>query len=220
MSPKRNLGETELWVFDLDETLYPPGCGLFAQVSERITLFVMRELGLPRAEAEALRSDYWRRYGTTLAGLMQAHDTPPEPFLQEVHAIALDDIAPNPRLAAAIGALPGRKVVHTNGSREHARRVTAALGLSACFEALFGVEDANYLPKPVPEAHALVLEKADADPPSAAMVEDSVKNLVEPHRLGMATIWTTQRDAARPDHVHHLAPDLTAFLERVVQKNA
>jgi putative hydrolase of the HAD superfamily len=56
------------WVFDLDNTLYPPAARLFDQIEVRMTDWVMEALKVDRAEADRLRSHYWRTYGTTLAG--------------------------------------------------------------------------------------------------------------------------------------------------------
>ncbi|MDH5529595.1 MAG: pyrimidine 5'-nucleotidase, partial [Paracoccaceae bacterium] len=55
------------WVFDLDNTLYPPAARLFDQIEVRMTDFVMRALGVERPEANHLRDHYWQLYGTTLA---------------------------------------------------------------------------------------------------------------------------------------------------------
>jgi putative hydrolase of the HAD superfamily len=211
------LGAVETWVFDLDDTLYPPGSGLFDQVVARMTAFVMRELGLDRAAADALRARYRREHGTTLAGLMAVHRIDPAPFLEDVHAIDLSGLAPDPRLDAALAALPGRRIVHTNGSRGHAERITAALGLRDRFDAVYGIEDAGFTPKPHRPAFERVAAAAGLRPERSAMVEDDPRNLEVPHALGMATIWAAgPADAEPAAHVGHVARDLAAFLEGVV----
>lgn len=205
------LAAVATWVFDLDNTLYPPALRLFDQVNARMTTYVMRALGIDRAAADALRARYWREHGTTLAGLMAVHALDPEPFLEDVHAIDLSAVAPDPGLAAAIARLPGRKIVYTNGSRGHGARVSAALGLT--FDAIYGVEDAGYAPKPRREAFERVFAADGLDPASAAMVEDDQRNLVEPAAMGMVAIWRPADPQERPaPHVAHVAPDLAAFL--------
>lgn len=209
------LAHVETWVFDLDNTLYPPAARLFDQVNGKITGFVMRELALDEAAANALRARYYHEYGTTLAGLMAVDGVPPDAYLDEVHEIDLTALAPDLALRDAITALPGRKIVYTNGSRLHAERVTGALGLAACFEALYGVEDAGYRPKPRAEAFARVFEQDGLAPARAAMIEDDQRNLRAPAALGMATIWATDCDAAEAEpHVRHVTADLAAFLSR------
>jgi putative hydrolase of the HAD superfamily len=210
------LAEVETWVFDLDNTLYPPALRLFDQVNARMTAFVMRELGLARPEADALRARYWREHGTTLAGLMAADGVDPLPFLAEVHDIDLSAVAPDARLAAAIAALPGRKVIYTNGSRTHGARVAGALGLGGLFSAIYGIEDAGFAPKPRREAFERVFAADGLDPRRAAMIEDDQRNLVAPAAMGMAAIWRPADPAeAREPHVHHVAADLAAFLAAV-----
>ena len=122
--PRTAFAHVETWVFDLDNTLYPPEIRLFDQIEARMTAYVMRVLGVERDHANTLRQDYWRNHGTTLAGLMREHGLEPEPYLAEVHDIDLSMVPEAPELRAAIGRLPGRRVVYTNGSREHARRVS------------------------------------------------------------------------------------------------
>jgi putative hydrolase of the HAD superfamily len=210
------LDRVETWVFDLDNTLYPHTLRLFDQVSALMTAYVMRELGLGRAEADALRARYWREHGTTLAGLMAVNGIDPLPFLEEVHAIDLAEVAADAALGAAILALPGRKVIYTNGSRAHGARVSAALGLSGCFDAIYGIEDAGFAPKPRRDAFERVFARDGLDPRRAAMVEDDQRNLAVPAEMGMAAIWRPidPEETAAP-HVHHVAVDLTDFLSRI-----
>ncbi|SEA91889.1 pyrimidine 5'-nucleotidase [Rubrimonas cliftonensis] len=210
------LRAVETWVFDLDNTLYAPGLGLWEQVSARITDYVMRALSISREAAEALRVEYFHAHGTTLAGLMARHGVAPDPFLDDVHAIDLSAVAQDHALRDAIDALPGRKVIYTNGSRAHGAGVAAALGLSGCFEAVYGVEDAGYVVKPQRAAFETVFGADGFDPLLGAMVEDCQRNLRVPSELGMATIWRPADAAeARQDHVHHVADDLAAFLTRI-----
>jgi putative hydrolase of the HAD superfamily len=212
--PRAHFVHVETWVFDLDNTLYPPEARLFDQIETRMTAYVMTALGVERNEASRLRDHYWRSYGTTLAGLMAEHGLDPEPYLADVHDIDLTAMAEAPDLVAAIGALPGRKIVYTNGSREHARRVTQALGLSGAFDALYGFEDAGYAPKPRAEAFEKVFGLAGLAPTRAAMFEDDPRNLEVPHGLGMRTVLIGATPAPAP-HIHHHAPVLAEFLARL-----
>ena len=212
--PRHLFAHVETWVFDLDNTLYPTSIRLFDQIEARMNAYIVRTLGLPPGEAEALRQRYWRTYGTTLAGLMREHGHDPEPYLAEVHDIDLSGVLPAPLLSAAIGRLPGRKVVFTNGSREHARRVTGAAGLDGAFDALYGFEDARFVPKPEAAAFDAVFALAGLAPARAAMFEDDHRNLAVPHRLGMRTVLVGPL-AAHP-HVHHQTEDLAGFLGLVV----
>ena len=199
------------WVFDLDNTLYPPAARLFDQIEARMNAWVMRELRLSRAQADALRAAYWRDHGTTLSGLMLHHGVDPWPYLREVHDISMDALAPDPALTAAIAALPGRRIVYTNGDAEYAARVLAARGLSGAFDAIYGIEHADWRPKPERAAFDRIFAADRLDPATAAMFEDDIRNLAVPHALGMRTVHVGPAPDPQP-HVHHHTADLPAFL--------
>lgn len=202
------------WVFDLDHTLYPPSARLFDQIEVKMTNWVMEALGVDRAEADRLRLHYWKTYGTTLAGLMQEHDIDPTPYLEEVHDISFAPLARDPELAAHIGDLPGRRVVYTNGTAPYAERVIEARGLSGLFDRIYGVEDADYYPKPARQAFETVFAKDGLDPLAAAMFEDDPRNLAVPHAMGMQTVHVAD-EAHEADHIHHHTTNLSEFLSQL-----
>jgi putative hydrolase of the HAD superfamily len=212
---KQDFAHVTTWVFDLDNTLYPPEARLFDQIEARMTAFVRDFLKVSAAEADRIRHDYWRAHGTTLAGLMRCHDLDPGPYLQAVHDISLDHLTPDPDLRAAIERLPGRRIVHTNGSGDYAGRVVAARGLSGVFDAIYGVEDAGYRPKPEAGAFAAVLGRDGSEAGRAAMFEDDARNLAAPHAMGMRTVHVAPAPV-RAAHVHHHTDDLGGFLARLV----
>ena len=205
----------ETWVFDLDNTLYPPSARLFDQIEVKMTAFVQDSLGVDAAEADRLRKAYWAKYGTTLAGLMREHDVDPGPYLTDVHDISFHPLKPDPKLAQSIAALPGRRIVYTNGCAPYAEKVLDARGLSGLFDAIYGLEHADYLPKPEAGAYARIFDQDGLDPARAAMFEDEPRNLAVPHMLGMRTIHVAET-AVDADHIHHHTDDLTAFLMRLL----
>ncbi|MDP5347867.1 MAG: pyrimidine 5'-nucleotidase [Paracoccaceae bacterium] len=212
---KQYFTHVTAWVFDLDNTLYPPQARLFDQIEVRMTQFVMEALGVDQARANHLRRHYWHTYGTTLAGLMREHDVDPAPYLTHVHDISLDHLEVDHDLAAHIRALPGRKIVYTNGCGPYAERVIAARGLSGLFDAVYGVEHAGFLPKPEAQAFQTVFDADGLDPRQAAMFEDDPRNLAAPHAMGMRTVHVAP-DPHEGDHIHHHTDDLTGFLARLV----
>ena len=211
---KAAFNHVDTWVFDLDNTLYPPEARLFDQIEVRMTQYVMDSIGVDRDEADRLRKHYWHTYGTTLAGLMREHDVDPTPYLTHVHEIDMSHLPQDAALAQHIKALPGRRIVYTNGSAPYARRVIEARGLDGLFDAVYGVEDADYLPKPQEGAFAKVFGKDGFDTSRAAMFEDDERNLKVPHARGMKTVLVTPEPAAF-DHVHYHTDDLAAFLARL-----
>lgn len=205
----------EYWVFDLDNTLYPPQARLFDQIERLMADFVMRELEVDEETAQALRRKYWKEYGTTLAGLMHVHNIDPDPYLHEVHQLDLSPIEVAPDLRAAISALPGRKIIYTNGSRAHGERVSNARGLAGVFDAIYGVEDAGYSPKPDLLAFQKIFNADGLNTERAAMFEDDIRNLAIPHQMGMKTVLVGPAESA--PHIHHQTDDLAVFLTQLVR---
>lgn len=213
--PKDAFQHVTTWVFDLDNTLYPPSVRLFDQIEVRMTAWVMDALSVDAATADHLRKHYWATYGTTLAGLMREHDVDPGPYLTDVHDISFDALEPDPDLATAINALPGRRIVYTNGTEPYARQVIAARGLDGLFDAVYGVEHAGFRPKPERLAFEAIIAQDGFHPERAAMFEDDARNLAAPHEMGMATVHVApEREPA--DHIHHHTDDLADFLARLV----
>jgi putative hydrolase of the HAD superfamily len=139
----------------------------------------------------------------------------PGPYLTHVHDISLDHLEVDHDLAAHIRALPGRKIVYTNGCGPYAERVIAARGLSGLFDAVYGVEHAGFLPKPEAQAFQTVFAADGLDPRQAAMFEDDPRNLAAPHAMGMRTVHVAP-DPHEGDHIHHHTDDLTGFLARLI----
>lgn len=213
-----NPSSIEAWVFDLDNTVYPPSADLFGQINLRMTAFIADNLGVSAQEADQLRTGYWAEFGTTLAGLVEKHDISSEAFLHETHQLDLSVLVPDHGLRAAIDALSGRRLIHTNGPRAHARRVLTARGLEDLFEAVVAIEDTNLVPKPQAAAYGAFLEQTGIRPARAAMIEDHVENLAEPKRLGMKTVWLSHDTAqATPAYVDHRIDDLEGFLVKINQ---
>ncbi|WP_410217671.1 pyrimidine 5'-nucleotidase [Paracoccus sp. (in: a-proteobacteria)] len=222
-----DFSHVRVWIFDLDNTLYPPEAQLFSQIEARMTAWMMRTLGVPQDHANRLRADYWRLHGTTLAGLMAEHTIDAPAYLADVHDIDFSILTPAPDLAHAIAALPGRRIIHTNGDAAYARKVLAARGLPEAdlFEAVYGIEETGFHPKPAAEAFHRVLHHARIDPQEAAFFEDDPRNLMVPHQLGMRTVLVgpgrhgpdlRDEHADQDPHVDHRTDDLTAFLQRLI----
>lgn len=208
----------DCWIFDLDNTLYPPQCDLFSQIDVRMGRFISALLDVDLTEARRIQKAYFLRYGTTLKGLMDVHRVTPEDYLHYVHDIDVSPISPNPRLFRALAGLPGRKLVFTNGSVDHAQRVLGRLGIDRQIDDVFDIAAADYIPKPQPEAYERFVRAYDLCPRRAVMVEDMARNLAPAAALGMTTVWLNTAyewgqvdlDAAVIDHV---IDDLETWLE-------
>lgn len=212
---QQSFSQVLAWVFDLDNTLYPPQYRLFDQIEGRMTAFVQSALGVGRAEANRLRQQYWDDYGTTLAGLMAQHRIDPAPYLTAVHDIDFSVLPPDPELAAHLRALPGRKIVFTNATAPYAEKVLAARGLAGIFDAVYGVEEAGFCPKPQRAAFERVFAADGLNPAKAAMFEDDPRNLAVPYALGMRCVHIAPK-AVKARHIHHHHSDLTQFLGQIL----
>ena len=225
------LSHADTWVFDLDNTLYPPSCDLWPKIDQRITLYLAYLFGLDGMSSRALQKYYYERYGTTLRGLMEEHGIGPNDFLDFTHDIDRSSLLPDLALASAITALPGRKLILTNGSREHALRTAGALGLEAMFEDIFDIADADFVPKPAAATYERFFERHGVDPARAVMFDDLAMNLIIPHEKGMRTVlvvpkpgqtdhrdaFDVTRDAAQP-YIDFVTSDLARFLKGLARK--
>lgn len=212
--PRASFSHVTCWVFDLDNTLYPPQARLFDQIERRMTAWVMQALDVDQTEADRLRRHYWMHYGTTLAGLMQEHGVDPGPYLTDVHDISLDHLEEDAELAARIAALPGRRIVYTNACAPYAERVLAARGLAGKFDAVYGVEHADFRPKPKRDAFEAIFARDGVTTSQGAMFEDDPRNLAAPHAMGMRTVHVAP-EPHDADHIHHHTDNLAEFLGRV-----
>jgi putative hydrolase of the HAD superfamily len=221
---RRGFGHVDTWVFDLDNTLYPHHLNLWQQVDSRIRDYVAEFLAIDPDDAHRLQKDYYRRYGTTMRGMMVEHGMKPDDFLDFVHQIDHTPIEPNPALGAALKALEGRKLILTNGTRIHAEAVMRRLKVHEHFEDVFDIVAGELEPKPMPQTYHRFLARHAVDPTKAAIFEDLARNLEVPHALGMITVlvvpertrevfreaWELEGHDA--PHIDHVTDDLVGFL--------
>jgi putative hydrolase of the HAD superfamily len=225
--PQRNLNafaETEAWIFDLDNTLYPRSSNLFRQVDERIRLFVRDLLGIDEAEAEIIQKTFYKAHGTTLRGLMLHHQVNPDEFLEFVHNIDHSVVQPDPALGQALKRLPGKKYIFTNGSRRHAEKVAERLGFTDHFEDIFDIVAANLVPKPERETYDRFVSRFGVIPERAAMFEDLTRNLLVPKAVGMTTVLVVppgtremfhgewEFEGRDDDHIDFVTGDIAHFV--------
>jgi putative hydrolase of the HAD superfamily len=229
LRPADHLGHVRTWVFDLDNTLYPPAIDLFTQVDRRITAWIADFHGIDGLSARALQKHYYQRYGTSLNGLMIEDEVDPHVFMDFVHDIDHSAIRVDHRLGEAIAALPGRRYILTNGSRKHAEAISGRLGIDHLFDDMFDIAAAGFVPKPRRHAYEVFLSKFGVDPAGAAMFEDLARNLEVPHALGMRTVLVTGEPSANhhadrdgweaegrgEPYIDHVTADLAAFLREL-----
>ena len=213
-----DLSSIDCWLFDLDNTLYPARANLFARIDEKMGSFIQEELNLDAVAARRVQKDFFHRHGTTLRGLMDEHGVDPHHFLDFVHNIEMDTLSEDRRMSEGIAALPGRKLVFTNGDAAYAMRVLARLGLDTHFEAVHDIHAMAYRPKPDPAVYAELCERHAIAPERALFAEDMARNLTPAKALGMTTLWVDNGSEAAElgadmDAIDIVVPDLGAWLE-------
>jgi len=232
---RRDFAKITAWVFDLDNTLYPPDYNIAALIDVRITQFIMSHLKLSREAAFDLQKTYWRKYGLTLIGLMKKHDIKARAYLEFVHDIDIDHIKPNPALQSALSQLAGAKYIFTDSTREYGEKITHQLGIAQHFDGIFDICDANYMPKPNKQTYEKMLAQFRLVPQQVAFFEDIARNLAPAHALGMTTIWLRWPRPANPNqarpyydmqahsasapapppYIDYIIEDLVAFLDKL-----
>jgi len=213
----RPFAHIESWIFDLDDTLYPSASGLHQQMRDRIVLFLADLMSSDLATASKVHQYYYKRYGATLQAVVQRHKLRPSAFLDFVHNVDLSVLSPDDRLIEALAALPGKRIVFTNGPARHAEAVLAALGIEFLFEAVCHIESRGFIGKPQRRAYELLFEQHAVEPKTAVIFEDREDNLVIPHELGMRTVLVEPGgqhtgSTAKPTHIDEITADLTVFL--------
>ena len=226
---RARFAHVDTWVFDLDNTLYPPGSDLWPRIDQRITHYLADLFGIDGLSARALQKYYYLRHGTTLKGLMDEHAIDASHFLAFVHDIDRSGLAPNAALGEALSVLPGRKLILTNGSREHALRTLEQLGIYGHFEDIFDIAAGDLIPKPEAATFERFFRRHDVDPGKSAMFEDLERNLVVPHERGMVTTLVVpplgqidhreavEKTAGDSPSVDFVTSDLGAFLLNAIQ---
>lgn len=196
-------------LFDLDGTLYPAAVGLWPAIKERIGRYLTERLGLSPTEAQRLRQEYLRRYGTTLRGLQLHHGVAPKDFLAFVHDVPVEAmLQPDPRLRAILAALPQSKWVFTNADEPHTWRVLRRLGVADLFAGVIDLVAMDFRPKPQPYAFAVALARLGQPPAQAvAVLDDLPRNTRAARRLGFLSVLVGH-EAARPDDAHYFIPDI------------
>jgi putative hydrolase of the HAD superfamily len=202
------------WLFDLDNTLHDASSAVFGVLSPAMTDYIARELALERAEADALRTRYWQRYGATLLGLIRHHGVQPSHFLHHTHLLpGLEErLRSHAHDVAALRRLPGRKYILTNAPRAYALRVLRRLGFLDAFDGVFSIEDmrvfGHWRPKPDARMLRRICVRLHLPPRQCALVEDTLEHQKGARRIGMRTVWMQRwahraglRCSARPAYV-------------------
>jgi putative hydrolase of the HAD superfamily len=205
-------------LFDLDSTLYPRSAGVQRALDERMNAYVQRVTGCTLEEAPILRDSWFRRYGTTLAGLQHEYHIDVEDYLRVIHDIRLETfLKRDPELDALLEHLDLQRAIFTNSPAEHAARVLRTLGVARHFPLIFDIRFFEFQPKPKLTAYTRALDALGVAAGETLLIEDTPQNLPPARQLGMRTILIDEQGAHTADGIaDHVAPDIRAALRIVL----
>ena len=223
---KNLTSKIDNWIFDLDNTLYSADSGIFQQVHKLMGKFIKNYLNIETKKANELQRKYYKEHGTTLRGMMDNHGVDPDYFLSEVHKLDYSIVGSNNKLNMELKKLNGKKIIYTNANMEHVLNVLERIELSNCFDHVFDIKMANYIPKPQLTPYNHIVKKFDLNPSKSAMFDDIAKNLVPAKNVGFTSIWIdagyenfSDDIKSSKKYIDFETNDLSVFLEKVNRGN-
>ena len=216
----KDLINIKYWIFDLDNTLYSGQTKVFDQVDKKMSSFISKKLEISIKEAKKIQKDYFRKYNTTLSGMIKHHNIDENEFLEFVHDVNLDFLGKNEKLEKEIANISGKKIIFTNGSKAHADNVTKKIGINKLFDGVFDIVEANFIPKPSIEAYKKLIQKYKIEPQYCIFIEDIARNLKPAHELGMKTVWIKNNEPwaaefSEENFINYRTENLTEFLKEI-----
>jgi len=208
------------WIFDLDNTLYSAKTKVFNQVEKRMTQYVSDKLTISMDKAKKIQKDYFHKYNTTLNGMIENHRIDPKEFLEFVHKIDIDFLKKDLKLSEELKKLDGKKMIFTNGPKQHALNVTRKIGIDQHFDDIFDIVDSNFVPKPIMQPYKKLVEKHKIDPNLCVFVEDIARNLKPAYEMGMTTVWVENdepwsRKFSDSSFINYKTDNLSEFLKKI-----
>jgi len=216
----KELQSIKFWLFDLDNTLYSGKTKVFEQVDKRMSKYISEKLNVDIKEAKKIQKSYFHEYNTTLNGMIKNHEIDANEFLEFVHDVNIDFLKKDIHLFEELKKLNGKKIIFTNGSRKHALNITQKIGIDQCFDDIFDIVDAEFVPKPSIKPYKKLVEKHKIDPKSCVFIEDIARNLKPAYEMGMKTIWIENDEPwakkfSDSDFVNYKTSNLSEFLKKI-----
>jgi putative hydrolase of the HAD superfamily len=211
------VADIEAWVFDLDNTLYSANASIYPAIGVRMTAYIAQALKCDEAQALELRERYFHLYGATVLGLVKHHEIDAADFLDDVHKVDLSEIAADAELASLIAALPGRKVIFTNGVEAYAREIAGRLGIEAHIDDIVALDPDALKPKPDPAAFRRLIARTHIYAQASILFDDHPQNLQAAHEFGFKTVLIG--DAPKPNFVDCAARDVKSALRALLTRD-
>ncbi len=207
------------FVFDLDRTLYPYASDILSQVDDKIALYCQKICNVDLKKAHKIRKKYYTLYGATLTGLIKEHKVNPDDFLNDVHHVNYDSLKPCVQLTTALSKINGRKIIYTNGTKQHALNVLNKRGISHFFNDIHDIRAANLRAKPCKNAFSEFMAHYNIIPNETIFFDDSNMNTKTAKDLGIHSVHVLEGKKPSPhdyskDHSHETIYSLARYLGR------
>ena len=216
----KSFNSIKFWIFDLDNTLYSGETKVFEQVDKKMSKYISEKLNISVEDAKKIQKNYFYKYNTTLNGMIKNHKIDPKEFLDFVHDIDIDFLQKDKKLSEEIQKLNGKKIIFTNGSKNHALNVTRRIGIDQYFDDIFDIVESEFMPKPSIEPYKKLVKKHKIDPKLCVFVEDIARNLKPAYEMGMKTVWIENDEPwakkySDANFVNYKTNNLAEFLKKI-----
>jgi putative hydrolase of the HAD superfamily len=211
------------WIFDLDNTLYPPSFGLIEQMERNILEYVSKQTQLTAQQFKTLDDTYFAKYGASFKGWVENYHLDPHHLYEHVNRIDLSGVKPIEGLKEALENLPGEKIIFTNNHHKFVDQILVKMQLEGCFDHIYDIEASGFIPKPHKDTYELLLKKHSINPQTSIMFEDSHKNLLPAAELGMKTVLlgpNLSESLLKQDYIHSHAKNLETWLNDYLEKHS
>ena len=216
------LKEVNNWVFDLDDTLYPPNPTLYNQMAKKICQYIQEILHVDEETAKIMREAYYMKYGATVCGLVVEHHINPYDFTKRIHDLDFSSLSPSPKLREYLLKLNGRRFVLTNGDHNYAIKILQKIQLDDLFDGVFAIQQMGFITKPSPLTYRKMMRMYDIDPRYAAMFDDNQNNVLGAKNSGMYAVWVASNDFHKTNEIldnqnfyDAQTPDVLTFLKNM-----
>lgn len=215
-------------IFDFDNTLYenPPNKDdVFAQAIAQAVI----KLGFPGTQAEAVEKALhsYKTHGSEIAVFEKDYGMDERAVFLGQHSagapLMAQAIAPRPSLTDSFNKLSGHYelLVLTHGTQEWADQLLAHLELSPALKSthILGLDHpaVGYKRKnDGVEAFQIAADVMGLPLKNLAVIEDSMGNLLHPHKAGMQTVYVNWGKPAQklPEHVHVQVETITNLVPK------
>jgi putative hydrolase of the HAD superfamily len=218
-------------LFDLDGTLYDADNGYVSHQRRNLFEYIYKTGIVPRPEdgsvdaAEAYWRPLFKQYNQSLRGLRSAgNEIDSEDYWAYCRNGTQDFFSADEALQSFLASLPKtqKKYIFTNCNEKQALECMDCLGITPYFEpTIYGAKFMNDVCKPEKAAFQMVLQDIGIDSASkeecsqVCFFEDSFKNLVTAHDMGMSTVFVQSEIHMREEGVS-LSEEQKAYLSCIV----